>query len=82
MNTATLERTHTMAVMDGTGDTKTIWNPNNQDEVDAARDTFKALRKKGYLIYRVNAEGNKGKAMTEFDPDAEKMIAVPAIVGG
>lgn len=73
---------HELAVMDRTGDTKTIWNPENEDEVDNAREVFKRLRKKSYLIYRVNKIGNKGEQMHEFDPTAEKMIAVPPVVGG
>lgn len=77
-----MEATHTLAVMDSSGDTKTIWDPRNPVEVEAARTTFKLLRKKGYLIYRVAKDGGKGVALTEFDPAAEKMIATPAVVGG
>lgn len=71
-----------LAVMDGTGDTKTIWDPRNEDEVEVARDTFKKLKSKGYLIYRVGANGEKSEAMHKFEPTAEKMIAVPPVVGG
>ena len=71
-----------LAVMDHTGDTKTIWDPKNEVEVDLARATFDTLKKKGYLIYRVGTNGEKGVAMTSFDPKAEKLIAVPPIVGG
>lgn len=71
-----------MAVMDRTGDTKTIWDADNPDEIEVARDTFDKLRKKGYLIYRVNKMGNKGEQMLSFDAKAEKMIAVPPVVGG
>jgi len=73
---------HTLAAMDETGDTKTIWDPRNPDEVEAAEGTFKMLKKKGYLIYTVGKDGEKNKAITTFDPKAEKMIAVPPIVGG
>lgn len=71
-----------IAVMDRTGDTKSIWDANNPDEVEVAREAFEKLRKKGYLIYRVNKLGNKGEAMNTFDAKAEKMIAVPPVVGG
>lgn len=71
-----------LSIMDSTGDTKTIWDADNQDEVDAARETFKALKKKGYLIYSVNKKGDKGEQMHEFDATAEKMIAAPKVVGG
>lgn len=82
MTQDTLIRRHTLSVIDNTGDTKTIWDPSNDTEVEIARSTFNALRKKNYLIYHVKGNGEKGKAMTEFDPSAEKMIAVPNIVGG
>lgn len=73
---------HELAVMDRTGDTKTIWDPDKPVEVEVAEDTFKKLRKKGYLIYRVGKDGDKSTMMTDFDPKAAKMIAVPPIVGG
>ncbi len=79
---AIIEKKHTFAVMDKTGDTKTIWDPRNPDEVEAAEDQFKKLKGKGYLIYRVEGDGSKGTAMTKFDPKAEKMIAVPPVTGG
>lgn len=73
---------HELAVMDRTGDTKTIWDPADEDEVDNARATFDRLKKKGFSIFRVDKDGGKGKRMENFEPDAAKMIAVPVIVGG
>lgn len=71
-----------LAVLDRTGDTKTIWDPSKEVEVAIARDAFNALKKKGYLIYRVDGDGGQGTTMHEFDPKAGKYIAVPAVVGG
>lgn len=71
-----------LCVMDATGDTKTVFDPNNPDEVEAARETFKALKKKGYLAYRVEKSGDKGEALTEFDPQAGKIILCPPMRGG
>lgn len=71
-----------MSVMDRSGDTKTIFDPNNEAEVEAARQTFKALKKKGYLAYRVSGDGGKGEAMSDFDPQAGKIILTPPVVGG
>jgi hypothetical protein len=73
---------HEIAVMDQTGDTKTIWNPSVEAEVDAARATFNSLKKKGYLFYHVDKEGEKSTVMHSFDASVAKMIAVPAVVGG
>lgn len=74
---------HEMAVMDHTGDTKVIWDPDNADEVAAARAQFEALRKKGFAAFRVRGkDGEKGAQITAFDPQAEKLILVPQMVGG
>lgn len=71
-----------MAVMDHTGDSKTIWDSENEDEVSVARDTFNKLRKKGYAAFRVGSGGKKAEKMDEFDPEAGKMIMVPPLAGG
>jgi agmatine/peptidylarginine deiminase len=83
-NTATAERQHTgeMAVMDKSGDTKIIWNSDNVDEVDHARDTFNSFKKKNYVAYSVGEGGKKDTVIHKFDPDVEKMILVPPVVGG
>jgi len=72
-----------LAIMGKEGDTKIMWDKSKPVEVDTARDTFKRLRKEGYLIYRVVGEkGDKGEQMNEFDPDAGRLIAAPAMTGG
>ena len=71
-----------LTVMDHTGDTKTLWNPDSPDEVAAVRKQFKSLRKKGFLAYRVAGDGSQGVAMAEFDPHAGKVIMTPAMSGG
>ena len=71
-----------MFALDNTGDTKTIWNPENPDEVEAAKSTFDKLIGKGYRAFKVNKEGETAARLTTFDPLAGKMILVPQIVGG
>jgi hypothetical protein len=71
-----------MAILDLTGDTKVIWDPHNPDEVAAAKAQFDTLRKKGFIAYTVNKKGDKGEVIREFDPDAEKIILSPPLVGG
>lgn len=71
-----------LCVMDATGDTKVIFDPNNADEVDAAREQFKALKKKGFIAYRVSGDGSKGEILTEFDAHAGKIIMAPPMRGG
>lgn len=72
-----------MAVMDKTGDTKTIWDRNNEVEVEAARAQFKIFRDKGYTAFKVvGKEGTKGEKMHDFDPNAERIIFAPPLVAG
>jgi hypothetical protein len=71
-----------MTVLDTTGDSKTTWDPNQPDEVSAARSTFDRLKGKGYIAYRVNQAGDKGEVMREFDATVGKMILSPPLVGG
>ena len=71
-----------ICIMDATGDTKTIWDPNNPDEVASARNTFDTLRAKGYLAYSVKADGEKGDVVVVFDPKAGKIILTPPLKGG
>ena len=71
-----------LIIIDHTGDTKSIWNPQNDAEVEAARATFNALKKKGYIGYRVQPGGDKGEILHEFDPNAEKVILAPPVAGG
>jgi hypothetical protein len=69
--------------IDDTGDTKVIWDRNSPDEVAAAQETFRRLKKKGYLAYEVTGkDGAKGAVVDEFNPDAERLILAPRMVGG
>lgn len=73
---------HELVVLDATGDTKIIWDPDRADEVAVARRTFEDLKKKGYAAYAVKRDGSKGEVVRAFDADAEKLILAPATVGG
>lgn len=69
--------------LDKTGDTKIIWDPDKQDEVDAAEETFNRLIKKGYNAFEVGLRGKKtSRKVTKFDPNLEKLILAPALQGG
>jgi len=71
-----------LAIIDGTGDTKVLWDKNNEDEVEAAEEQFDTLIEKGFTAYSVKKDGEKGKKITKFDSDAGKIIMVPKIIGG
>jgi len=60
-----------MAVMDVSGDTKLIWDADNEAEVEAARELFDNLKKKKYLAYSVGRRGKKDELIQTFDPDRE-----------
>lgn len=71
-----------LIVLDQTGDTKIIWDPDKPEEVEQARETFNKLKKKGYIGYSVDRKGERGTVLREFDSNAEKLILAPATVGG
>lgn len=72
-----------MAVMGREGDTKYIWDKNNQAEVDVARNTFNSfVKEKKYMAFKVNGAGDKGEQVREFDPSHERYIFAPQMAGG
>lgn len=72
-----------MRVMDHTGDTKTTWDKDNADEVAAARALFAQLvGDKKFTAYKVDAGGDTGEQVREFDPEAGMMILRPPMAGG
>jgi hypothetical protein len=72
-----------MAVMDTkAGDTKVIWDPDNTDEVAAAKAQFETLTKKGFAAYTVDDKGKRKEKIHKFDAKHEKLILAPAMVGG
>jgi hypothetical protein len=73
---------HVMAILDKTGDTRIIWDPDKPEEVASAQRTFDELKQKGYQAFSVNRKGDKDKVVRTFDKDAEKLILAPALVGG
>lgn len=72
----------TLSTLDQTGDFKVTWNHDNQAEVDIAKDTYNKLKNKGYASFRMRPDGSRGEQIREFDPRAEQIIMVPAVVGG
>jgi hypothetical protein len=72
-----------MALINETGDKKTIWDRSVEAEVEAARREFDFLRGKGYMAYKVEGkDGRKGEVLHAFDPQAERIIFSPAMKGG
>jgi hypothetical protein len=77
------EGQHELVKLDHKGDTRIIWDPQRPAEVDVARQTFDRLVKdERYSAFAVDRRGEKGEHVREFDPDAEKLILTPPLVGG
>lgn len=72
--------TNSLAVLDHTGDTRIEWDPDEPDEVAAARAMFDNLQDKRYLAYRVT--GRDREQIRKFDPSAAKIVMSPQLVGG
>lgn len=73
---------HELSIIDQTGDTKYIWDTENQDEIDVAENMFDQLKEKRYIAYTVAANGKKGEIINRFDPELGKIIMIPPVVGG
>lgn len=71
-----------MRILCSEGDLKVVWTEDVEAEIEAARKQFNDLKKKGYKAYYVKDKGRKGDLMERFDAEAQKMILVPAIMGG
>jgi hypothetical protein len=72
-----------LTTLDREGDTKIIWDPENEDEVAAARQLFDSLKEKRFVAYSVTGKkGEKGEVIKEFDPELEMIIMSPPMVGG
>jgi L-alanine-DL-glutamate epimerase-like enolase superfamily enzyme len=71
-----------LRVLSSMGDTKVIFDPDNDDEVAAAKVQYKTLIDKGFKAFKVKKSGEPGKKMKRFDKDAGKIIMVPPIIGG
>jgi hypothetical protein len=68
--------------LDNTGDTRVEWDKSDPEGVEIARKAFATAKKKGKLIYKTRADGSKAEQLHEFDADAERIVASPALVGG
>jgi hypothetical protein len=59
------------------GDTTIVWDSNKPEEVEMARKAFEAYKKKHpkAMAFSVDHKDNKGaQAISDFDPNAEKIL--------
>lgn len=72
-----------MSVLNSSGDSKVIWDPDSEDEIEAAQCQFDILLDKGFKIFKVGKDAEKtGGALKKFPAGSGKLIAIPKIVGG
>jgi hypothetical protein len=64
------------------GDLKLSWDSDNEKEVTAAREVFDKKIKEGWSAFGEKRLGRKGDRIKTFDPDAERIVLVPHIIGG
>jgi hypothetical protein len=74
--------TGTMRIADHTGDTVVTWDKDNPAEVEIARASFEAGKRKRHLAYRVGDGRRESEVMRDFDPAAEHIVLMPQTVGG
>ena len=72
-----------LAIMDPTGDTKIMWDPDDEVSAAIAEAAFEAAQKKGYMAYAVEGNGDSGEVITKFDAEEGRMIIMkPPMAGG
>lgn len=70
-------------IMDHTGDRDLIrWNKDRPASVEVAKKTFAEYKAKGYTMFVLDENEVQGERLTEFDPKAEGILAVPRMAGG
>jgi len=73
---------HEMRYLSKEGDTKIVFDPDNDEESDAAEEQFDNLISKGFTAYKVKKDGSQGKKIEKFDRSAGRIILVPKLGGG
>jgi hypothetical protein len=76
-----------LLVMDKSGHTEVDWDVADPESVEKAKTVFQHSVLEGYYAYAVNATPDKagqrkGRHITAFEPDAEKIVITPPMAGG
>lgn len=74
--------TGVMKIMGPKGDEKLAWDIDDTKQVVKAQSRFAELLSKGFRAFLMDKTGKRGKQIDEFDPSAESILMVPAMVGG
>ena len=87
---AIVKHEHHMVVMDRNGHRTVTWDPHDPASINAAKREFDNLIREGYQAFEMDlisengvvVEGLSDRRMTEFDPQAGKVMMVPHLRGG
>lgn len=69
---------HQQIVLDSTGDARHRFDPDNVNEVAAARRRFEGFIARGYYAF----DKNGGRRLDGFDEKVEDTLFVPRLKGG
>jgi hypothetical protein len=76
------ERRGGLHQMDDSGHRNAVcWGPS-ADERDEAKVIFDRYIARGWTVFRLTEDGEQGRRLTEFDPEAHSKLAIPQMVGG
>ena len=68
-------------VMDHTGDSRHLFNPNDANELAKAEQRFRELSDRGFTAAVRNGSGEVSR-IRSFDPKARETLFFPRLVGG
>lgn len=82
--TLATEPKHVMKIMGRSGDNKLTWDSDSPSQVEKAKKAFDTYKKQGFKLYKTETIGGKktGEPLDEFDPNLERIVAVPPMQGG
>lgn len=69
-------------VLDHTGHSEHAWDKADTVSVGEAQARFDQLVAKGYMALEPGKNGEPGRQLKSFDPDAETTLFQPALQGG
>jgi hypothetical protein len=73
-----------LKVLGEKGDERVSWDPDDASQVTRARTRFDELARgrRRHNMFLMDETGKKGKQISDFDPSAGAILAIPALQGG
>ena len=70
-----------LIILNSNGDDRTVWSKDDAEAYREAKEQFDKLKAKGWFAYKVTGKWGK-EEIKEFDPNADKIVMSPPVVGG